>query len=135
MQINYRFIFSTSFLLFLAIISGNLTAQVNNGHSDSLSADQLLDNELQRIEELTLRSPHYKNPRAAGRIKTLNRSVPTFSDTLQKVQLFGPAYKMRKRMSTSTDSLATSPSSNRKPKLMGPRYKNRRAKAHQDSSL
>ncbi len=95
----------------------------------ALSPDEL---EVQRIEGLIKFGPHYKNPRAAGRMKTLYRTAPVVTNRPSRSRLTGPAYKNQRRLITQADTVATRPT---RPRLTGPRYKNRGAKTSKDRQL
>ncbi|WP_020571082.1 hypothetical protein [Neolewinella persica] len=82
---------------------------------------------LEQIEKKLTRSPHHKNPNAAGRLAVFNRNAPVATAS-KKETVTGPAYKNKKRVPVSADTTAAPTTARRK--LTGPRYKNRRAKAH-----
>ena len=78
-----------------------------------------------KIEKMMQHGPHRKNPRAAGRLRTINRVAPLASELPSRVQLMGPAYKNRGPVVAPVNT-KTFRSSKRR--LMGPAYKNRGAK-------
>lgn len=123
-MLNHKVII-TLFVLMLSTVSllaGTSPALILN---DSLpnGADQA---KLEQIEKKLTRSPHYKNPNAAGRLEVFNRNAPTASAGTKET-LTGPAYKNRKRVPVPADTTAAPTTTRRK--LMGPRYKNRSAKS------
>ena len=93
--------------------------------NDSLpnSVDQA---KFEQIEKKLIRSPHYKNPNAAGRLAVFNRNAPAGAASTREM-LSGPTYKNRKRVPVLADTTAAPKTTRRK--LMGPRYKNRSAKS------
>lgn len=116
-----------AFLLLLLLLVPTVQVTANTGtpffRGDTLPKEELI--KLQRIEELMLRSPHYKNPDAAGRLAVINRNAPAPPEETTKVVLTGPAYKNRQPRAMFADTSSTPAPAVRR--LMGPRYKNRRA--------
>lgn len=114
-------------LVFLFLLGRSHDARGQAPVTDSISAAQQLQFELGRIEQLTQFGPHYKNPKAAGRLLTLRRAVPSLPPNYEPLRLTGPAYKNRKPSlpaSEPTEAAPAAPS-----RLYGPRYKNRGAKS------
>lgn len=119
---NYKLLifFSLLVLSVSGLKAGEDAVQV---YTDSIpkGADEV---RLEQIEKKISRSPHYKNPNAAGRLAVFNRTAPAPKGE-RKEPLTGPAYKNRKR-TPDASARVTKP----RKQLMGPRYKNRRAGAH-----
>ncbi len=115
--------------LFALSVAGRAQTADEGVDTTGLTPDRL---EVQRIEELIKFGPHYKNPRAAGRIKVLYRTAPVATNRPSRPRLTGPAYKNQRRLITQADTAVTRPT---KPRLTGPRYKNRGAKASKDRRL
>ena len=117
---------ATFSMLMVATLGIMASANSTQSLTDSIpkSTDQA---RLAQIEKKITRSPHYKNPNAAGRLAVFNRNTPA-AKPRKKERLTGPAYKNQQRVPSPLATLAKA--TNPRKRLIGPRYKNRSAKSH-----